>query len=124
MVNKTSEIQNENIAELAKDVDSCFNLFVTIIVKKVLAELSNQTGASTPHEPSSPLAIEKRPGLNEKGEKLVLSVAEAAGLLGISRPKAYGLVHSGELPNIRWGSRILIPRKALLKMLDEVGMRS
>ena len=51
-------------------------------------------------------------------ERLVLSIREAAHLLRISRATAYALVRQGELPSIRFGRRLLIPRKALL---DKVG---
>jgi excisionase family DNA binding protein len=44
-------------------------------------------------------------------QTLTLSFEEAAGLLGISRGRAYELVHRGELAAIRLGRRILIPRQ-------------
>ena len=44
---------------------------------------------------------------------------EAAELLGISRNNAYELVKRGELPVIRLGKRLLIPRVALDKMLEK-----
>lgn len=50
-------------------------------------------------------------------EKLTLNVNEAAKLLGLSRGSAYMAVERGELPVIRLGKRILIPRKALEDML-------
>lgn len=48
---------------------------------------------------------------------LVLSVEDAAYLLHISRGLAYELVAGGELPAIRLGRRILIPRVALEELL-------
>ena len=50
--------------------------------------------------------------------RLVLSVTEAAGLLGISRGLAYELVARGELPSLRLGRRILVPRRALVALLE------
>ena len=47
------------------------------------------------------------------GERLVLTVAEAGELLGISRAFAYELVARGELPVIRLGRRIVVPKAAL-----------
>jgi excisionase family DNA binding protein len=47
----------------------------------------------------------------------VLSVTEAAGLLGISRDLAYELVARGELPSLRLGRRIVVPRRALESLL-------
>jgi excisionase family DNA binding protein len=50
--------------------------------------------------------------------QLVLSVTEAAGLLGISRGLAYELVARGELPSLRLGRRIVVPRRALESLLE------
>ena len=48
---------------------------------------------------------------------------EAAAMLGISKNYAYYLVKMGEIPSIRFiNGRILIPRAALEKMLEKVGM--
>ena len=52
------------------------------------------------------------------GERLVLTVTEAGELLGISRAFAYELVARGELPVIRLGRRIVVPKAALLAMVD------
>lgn len=51
-------------------------------------------------------------------ERLTLSVAEAAKVLGISRNTAYELVRQEQIPYIRFGKRILIPRKRLVAMLE------
>jgi excisionase family DNA binding protein len=47
----------------------------------------------------------------------VLTVAEAGALLGVSRAFAYELVARGELPVIRLGRRILVPKAALFAMV-------
>jgi excisionase family DNA binding protein len=52
------------------------------------------------------------------GECLVLTVAEAGALLGVSRAFAYELVARGVLPVIRLGRRIVIPKAALIEMVD------
>lgn len=46
-------------------------------------------------------------------ERMTLSVEEAAAALGISRALAYELVRRGELPRLRLGRRIVVPRRAL-----------
>ena len=48
----------------------------------------------------------------------VLTVAEAAEVLGIARSSAYSAVRSGELPSIVVGRRILVPGVALLRKLE------
>lgn len=45
--------------------------------------------------------------------RMTFSVEEAAGVLGISRALAYELVRRGELPRLRLGRRIVVPRRAL-----------
>lgn len=52
-------------------------------------------------------------------ERLCLSVPEAAKLLGISRGLAYELAGSGQLPVVRLGRRLLVPRAALENMLAQ-----
>jgi len=46
-------------------------------------------------------------------EKLVLNVSELAQILGLSRNSVFKGVMTGEIPHIRVGKRILIPRRAL-----------
>ena len=47
------------------------------------------------------------------------SVPEAAAMLGLSRNFGYESVKQGQLPVIRFGKRLLIPRAALEKMLEK-----
>jgi excisionase family DNA binding protein len=55
-------------------------------------------------------------------ERLTFTVDEAALILGISRATAYNLAKSGKLPAIRISARrLVIPRKALEKMLEIEG---
>ncbi|MGO9179274.1 MAG: helix-turn-helix domain-containing protein [Candidatus Limnocylindrales bacterium] len=48
---------------------------------------------------------------------LVLSVEEAATLLGIGRNAAYSLVANRTLPSIRLGRRIVVARQAIEDLL-------
>jgi excisionase family DNA binding protein len=52
------------------------------------------------------------------GDRLVFTVEEAAYLLNISRALAYDLVARGEIPSIRLGRRIAIPRHQLETLLE------
>jgi len=58
---------------------------------------------------------------NETGkvERLTLTVGETAHLLGISRGLAYELARSGQLPVVRMGRRLLVPKIALERMLNQ-----
>jgi excisionase family DNA binding protein len=49
----------------------------------------------------------------------VLTIEEAGQLLKISRQSAYQAARTGELPVIRIGRRILVPRARLLALLGE-----
>jgi excisionase family DNA binding protein len=51
-------------------------------------------------------------------ERLTLTVEEAAAALGISRAFAYESVHWGDIPSIKIGRRILVPRAALFKLVS------
>lgn len=57
----------------------------------------------------------------KRNSSKTLTVAEAAQELGIGRNAAYEAAKSGQLPSIRIGKRILVPRAALQRMLDEAG---
>jgi excisionase family DNA binding protein len=55
-------------------------------------------------------------GVEEK--RLTLTVEEAAEILGLSRAFAYEAVRRGEIPSIRIGRRILVPKAALDRLLS------
>jgi excisionase family DNA binding protein len=50
-------------------------------------------------------------------EPLTLTVEEAAKLLGVSRGTAYEAARRGELPTIRLGRRLLVPRARLYELV-------
>lgn len=49
--------------------------------------------------------------------RLTVTVEEAAEMLGVSRNSAYVAVRSGELPSVRIGKRIVVPKSALVRLL-------
>ncbi len=51
-------------------------------------------------------------------QRLTWTVPEAAQLLGISKDSAYAAAHRGDLPVRVIGRRMLVPRAALLRLLD------
>ena len=53
--------------------------------------------------------------------RLTLTVDEAGRLLGISRNSAFEAVRRGDIPSIRVGKRILIPRAAFERLLAGAG---
>jgi excisionase family DNA binding protein len=50
-------------------------------------------------------------------DRLVYTVEEAATLLGISRSFAYEAVQKGDIPSMRIGRRILVPKGAMERFL-------
>jgi excisionase family DNA binding protein len=52
-------------------------------------------------------------------ERLTYTLDEAARRLGISRALAYEAAQRGELPVCRIGRRVLVPRAALLRLLED-----
>ena len=52
-------------------------------------------------------------------ERLTYTLTEVASRLGISRALAYEAAHRGELPVCRIGRRMLVPRAALVRLLEE-----
>ncbi|MFC2045593.1 helix-turn-helix domain-containing protein [Chloroflexota bacterium] len=56
-------------------------------------------------------------------ESMTLSVDDTAKLLGLSRNATYQGIHCGEIPSIRVGKRILVPRIAIERILSEAGTK-
>jgi excisionase family DNA binding protein len=54
-------------------------------------------------------------------DRLVYNVPEAGALLGLSRNAAYGAVKRGELPVIRIGKLLRVPKSALIELLNRAG---
>lgn len=50
-------------------------------------------------------------------EKLTITVEQAGELLGISRALAYEMARTGKLPVLRFGRRLVVPKKAIENML-------
>lgn len=53
--------------------------------------------------------------------KSTITIPEAAEVLGIGRTAAYDAARTGQIPVIKIGKRLLVPKIALERMLDEAG---
>jgi excisionase family DNA binding protein len=53
-----------------------------------------------------------------KPAALTVTVSQAAHMLGVSRSAGYDAARRGELPTIRIGRRLVVPRRALERMLE------
>jgi excisionase family DNA binding protein len=78
-------------------------------------------------EQASPMGTSELPPGGSAGavpgsqERLTMTVEEAAAALGISQAFAYEAVTRNEIPHVRIGRRILIPRAALERLLGDTG---
>ncbi len=52
-------------------------------------------------------------------DSLVLTPVETARLLRISRTNCYEQIRQGVIPSLRIGKRIIVPRAALMRKLDQ-----
>lgn len=93
-------------------------------VARTLLELATALADDDPEQLSvraTPLpGIESRaPDVSESAttERLTLTVEQAAQVLGISRAHAYELAARGEIPTLRLGRRVLVPKEALSRMV-------
>jgi excisionase family DNA binding protein len=57
----------------------------------------------------------------ETSEKLCLNVRDVARLLNLSRNSCYQACLKGEIPCLRIGKRILVPKVGLDRILNEAG---
>ena len=69
--------------------------------------VQDQSDTSTAKKPGDPL-------------RRTLSVEEMGRILGIGRTRAYALARSGEIPAIRLGKRLLVPKAAIDRLLGEL----
>ena len=51
-------------------------------------------------------------------DRKTYDVEEAGGLLGIGRNQAYDAAKRGDIPTIRIGKRVLVPKAALDRLLE------
>ena len=56
--------------------------------------------------------------MEDKIDRRTYKMDEAAKLLGIGRNQAYEAAKRGEIPSIKIGKRVVIPKAALDKMLS------
>ena len=54
----------------------------------------------------------------QRSPRLTLSLPEVAAWLGVSPHLVWGQVNRGELPSVRLGRRVLVPRDALIATLS------
>lgn len=99
----------KEMMEAAQQITEGLRILASMIVKKFISETKTA-------QASNNLSLIRKP-LEVQDEKLTLSVQEVATLLGVSKSGVYALVHTGQIPSLKFGRRILIPRIQLEKMM-------
>lgn len=56
--------------------------------------------------------------MKKNSESVVITIEDAAQQLGVSRQSGYEAARRGEIPTIRIGRRILVPKKRFEEFLD------
>jgi excisionase family DNA binding protein len=64
------------------------------------------------------MAKRKQKASDPKSPKLAYSVAETSRILDLGRMQTYQAVRNGQIPSIRIGRRILVPKAALERLLQ------
>ena len=104
---------------VAPDLIAVFTSPTAWAESELVEALALACGGNGAPRPQTPTAA---PGAVASVEdRLVFTVEEAAQLLGISRSFAYEAVQRGEIPSMRIGRRILVPKAALVRWLASEG---
>lgn len=56
-----------------------------------------------------------------KAEQLTLSVPEAGKMVNLGKNAAYAAAKAGQIPTVRFGRKLRVPKARFLKMLHEGG---
>jgi excisionase family DNA binding protein len=100
----------------AQQLHEGLRILARIIARAYKKELASSAVQATPQK----LNFNAMPELLDTSNgKLTLSPGEVAKALGVSPTTVYEAVHQGQIPVIKWGKKILIPKVALAKMLAE-----
>jgi len=103
----------------ARQLEDGLRVLARIIARAVMKERS-LIGKARFDESSESLARAHRGAIaTEPDEPLTCSVAETAKMLGLSRNSAYEAIRTGQIPSIRFGKRVFVPRVALNRMISE-----
>ena len=69
------------------------------------------------------MSVAVEPEGEKKDTRLVYGVIEAGALLGLSKNASYLAARRGQIPTIKIGSKIRVPKAALHAMLDGAGVK-
>jgi excisionase family DNA binding protein len=61
--------------------------------------------------------------MNDTDSRVVITVPEAGKLLGLGRNSSYEAARRGDIPTIKIGKSIRVPRAAFHRMLERAGAK-
>lgn len=64
-----------------------------------------------------------KPSATKEDDRLVYDVPEAGRMLGLTRWASYEAAKRGDIPTVRFGKLIRVPKAAFERMLQEAGLR-
>ncbi len=100
-----------------RQLEEGLTILARIIAKAILRETSFLGGPPCEKHRDSAVHPYQVTTAGKSDEPLALSVKAAAKILGVSRNSAYEAIRTGQIPSLRFGKRIVVPRAALNKML-------
>ncbi len=102
----------------ARQLEDGLRILVRVITRAVVRERSLLEGSQYGGSPDPAMRTHQVTTVREPDEPLTLSVPAATKILRLSTASTYTAVRTGQIPSIRFGSRILIPRVALERILS------
>jgi excisionase family DNA binding protein len=98
-----------------KQLEDGLRVLVKIVVRVCKDETHTVGGSPGPLQAN----LDVPELLSTLNGKFTLSVSEVAKALGTSKNTVYEAVRQGQIPVVKWGRRIFIPKITLAKMLEE-----
>lgn len=115
-----SRTGNDDLTENQKrQLEDALSILVRMVTKTVLREKLLLERSQYEEHRDSAVRTYQVTTAGRPDEPLALSVKAAARILGLSRASAYEAVRTGQIPSLRFGKRIVIPRAALNRMLSQ-----
>ena len=117
------EVNFENTEEEAQALGNALRILVRMVVTTIMRETSIQRKIITKVDIAS-VTPSSRMNSEPQEESLLLNIREGARLLRVSRSRVYELVNSRQIPSVRLGKRMLIPRAQLARFIEETAKDS
>lgn len=111
----------DDAPEARQRFEDGLKILAGMIARVIMRENSIQGKTLSGRNDDSGMSYSIANAVDQQEVKLALTVTEVAKLLGLSRSSTYDAVRKGQIPNIRIGKRIVIPRASLINMLKEAG---